>query len=75
MTNQITLSKERKNKAIEAIKLYFLKERDEDLGDLAAILILDFMIEAIGPSIYNQGLHDAIAFYQEKAEDIYGLEK
>lgn len=72
---KIELSQERKNEAITKIKNYFLNERDEEIGDLSASLLLDFFVNELGPSIYNQGLYDAIAFYQEKAEDIYSLEK
>jgi uncharacterized protein (DUF2164 family) len=35
---------------------YFAAERDEELGDLAVTLLLDFIAEEIGPFFYNQGL-------------------
>ena len=41
---RITLTKEKKEDMILAIKNYFLNERDEALGDLAASLIMSFVV-------------------------------
>jgi uncharacterized protein (DUF2164 family) len=61
---------ERRAVAIAEIKQYFLEERDEDLGDLAARLILDFFLDRVGPLVYNQGLDDAQAWFQRRLEDL-----
>jgi len=74
MNKRINLSKENKAKIISEIKRYFIEERDEEIGDLAADLMLDFIIEHIGPSIYNQGIRDSILYMTEKVDDLYGLE-
>jgi uncharacterized protein (DUF2164 family) len=71
----LKLTSDKKFEAIEEIKCYFQNERDEEIGDLAAMLLLDFIIDKIGPHFYNQGLHDAITFITEKTEDLFGLEK
>ncbi len=60
---------------ITAIKAYFLKERDEDLGDLAASIILDFFLEELAPHIYNQGVHDSYRYMEERIEDLLGILK
>jgi len=70
---RIVLKDEIKKDMIGEIKKFFLEEKDEDLGDLGALLILDFFIEKLGPQIYNQGLDDAHLFISEKLEDLYGL--
>ena len=44
---------------IAEIKHYFAKERDEDLGDLAAGMVLDFITEKLAPDFYNQGVDKA----------------
>jgi len=75
MRNSIKLSESRKKKIIEDIKEYFYKERGEEIGILAAELFADFIIEEIGPELYNQGLIDAKKFIEEKTEDIYGIMK
>ena len=59
---------------ISHIKDYFSNERDEELGDLASELILDFFINELGPYIYNQGIEDAYAYIQDKADDLFGLQ-
>ncbi len=69
------LSKELKKQAVDDIKKYFLEHRDEEMGQLAAELLLDFMIEKVGKVIYNQGIKDAHTFMSEKVEDLYALEK
>lgn len=71
----ITLSEELKKQAIDDIKNYFIERRDEEIGQLAAELFLDFMIEKVGVTIYNQAIRDAQAFMSEKVDDLYGLEK
>ena len=59
---------------ISHIRDYFSKERDEELGDLASELILDFFINELGPYIYNQGIEDSYAYIQDKADDLFGLQ-
>ena len=74
MNNKLKLTKEAKKKAIEDIKNFFMNERDEEIGNLASSILLDFIIEKIAPVFYNQGLEDAISFMKERVEDMYGLE-
>lgn len=69
------ISKDKKEKMIKSIKTYFLNERDEDLGDLAAELILDFITKELAPEFYNQGIQDAYRYMKDKAEDMLELEK
>lgn len=71
----INLSQELKKQAIDDIKRYFLENREEDIGQLAAELLLDFMFEKVGAVIYNQAIRDAHTFISEKVEDLYALEK
>ncbi|MFZ7134201.1 MAG: DUF2164 domain-containing protein [Eubacteriales bacterium] len=73
--DSIKLSKEKKQDMVHAIKSYFLKEREEELGDLASSLILDFFIEELAPEIYNQGIYDAYYFLNDKLEDLLSIQK
>ncbi|MFA5269138.1 MAG: DUF2164 domain-containing protein [Methanoregula sp.] len=73
--NLLTLTKERRDGLISEIKNYFSKEREEELGDLAAGLILDFMIEKIGPEFYNQGVSDSHKYMHDAAEDLLSIRK
>lgn len=69
------LSREKREQLISEIQHYFLKERDEELGNLAAAMILDFFMEKIALHFYNQGIEDAYQFISEKLEDLHGLHK
>ncbi len=68
----ITLSKESKSHLITSIKRYFSENMEEEIGDLKSELLLDFVIKEVGPSIYNQAITDAQAYFQEKVEDLDG---
>lgn len=71
--NQIELSKEERQLAINEIISYFATEREEEIGELAGGLILDFILEKIGPHIYNQAVADMQKYIMEKADDMYGF--
>ena len=71
----IKISKEKKAKMIVDIQKYFLEERDEDLGDLASDMVLDFFIENLAPEFYNQGVQDAYVYMRDRIEDVLEIEK
>ena len=73
--NLIELDKETKQTLISEIKEYFLQERQEEIGDLAASILLKYITENIGPAFYNKGIRDAIAYMNDRVDDMYGLEK
>ena len=73
--NPVKLNKEIREEMISSIKRYFEKERDEELGDLAAGLILDFITEELAPEFYNQGVYDSYKFMNLHCEDLLGLLK
>ncbi|HPR17400.1 MAG TPA: DUF2164 domain-containing protein [Candidatus Cloacimonadota bacterium] len=72
---KLELSEARKQKAIEEIIKFFFNERDEEIGELAATILLDFILEKLAPAFYNAGIKDAVKFMSERVEDLYGLEK
>lgn len=55
---------------LESIKRFFASELDEDIGDLKAMLVLEFVVAEIGPSVYNQAIADAQAFITDKVTDL-----
>ncbi|MEL7565768.1 MAG: DUF2164 domain-containing protein [Dehalobacterium sp.] len=73
--HKIQVNKEARKDMILEIKTYFLKERDEDLGDLASGLILDFFMEKLAPYAYNQGVYDSYKYMGERTEDLLGILK
>jgi uncharacterized protein (DUF2164 family) len=68
----ITLSDDTTKKALGSLKRYFDEQRDEELGDLQAHLLLEYIVEEIGPSIYNAALADAQVYLRERLEDLDG---
>jgi uncharacterized protein (DUF2164 family) len=75
MNAKFSLSKEKRDEMVKEIKEYFLRERDEDLGDLSSRLILDFFMDKIAPEFYNQGVYDSYRYANEKIEDLLALQK
>lgn len=62
-----------------AIQRYFAEEREEEIGELAANNILEFITKNLGSYYYNQGVRDsrniAVQRSQLLEEDLFALEK
>jgi uncharacterized protein (DUF2164 family) len=69
------LSKNTKEEMAAEIQTYFMEERGEELGDLAARLMLDFITEKLGPTFYNLGVQDSYQYLSQKLEDLFEIEK
>ncbi len=54
----IELAKEVREEAVKSIERWFQEQRDERIGNIAAGALLGFMLEEIGPSIYNRAVAD-----------------
>ena len=55
----ITLSDDERQRAVATLQRYAKNEMNAPIGDLAAGLLLDFILEEIGPTVYNRALADA----------------
>lgn len=56
-----------------SIKRYVAENLDQDIGDLKADLLLDYVVREIGPTIYNQAIADAQAYFQGRVADLEGV--
>ncbi|MBS1817326.1 MAG: DUF2164 domain-containing protein [Acidobacteria bacterium] len=56
-----------------SIKRYVAEELDQEIGDLKAGLMLDFVLKEIAPTIYNQAIADAQAYFQARVADLEGV--
>ena len=65
-----TISGESEKEIISSIKRFFAEFLDEEIGDLKASLLLKFVLEEIGPCVYNQAILDAQARLQESVSDL-----
>jgi len=72
---EIDLTKEVRAVLVESLKRYYWNERNEELSSLGAELLLDFIVNDIGPYIYNKAIEDSYAYMNERIEDLLGLEK
>ena len=69
----IELSPETTKQLQASIKRYFAENLDQDIGDLKAGLLLNYCLKEIGPSIYNQAIADAQAYFQGRVGDLEGV--
>ena len=54
----IEIAKEARQQAVQSIERWFLDERDEKIGNIAASALLGFFLEEIGPLVYNRAVAD-----------------
>lgn len=69
----ITVPEDARKQAIAMLKEYFADNMDEEIGDLKAGLLFDFILAELAPTIYNQAIADARAFFDEHLEDLAGV--
>ncbi len=55
----IELDKSQRPSAIASIERYFKEHLDQRIGNVQVGALLNFLLEEIGPSIYNRGVADA----------------
>ena len=69
----ITLKDETRRDLLASIKRYVAENLDQDIGDLKAGLLLDYVLEEIAPSVYNQAIQDAQRYFQDRVSDLEGV--
>lgn len=67
---EIRLKKEVEEQLTGSLRRYWKQEEGDELGELRAQMFLKFILEEIGPSIYNQAIADAQAYMQEKTSEM-----
>lgn len=55
----LQLDKEQEEVLLDELRAYMSNELDMDIGNLPAKFLLDFMVDLIGPKIYDQAISDA----------------
>ena len=64
------ISEEKRKESIEEIINFFINNRDEEIGIIAAGDILDHFLQTVGIQIYNKGIEEAINFLRDRFESI-----
>jgi uncharacterized protein (DUF2164 family) len=66
----IEISPEARKRGVASIRRYFTEELELEIGDLKAGLLFDYVVAEHGPTIYNQAIADARAFFEERSADL-----
>jgi uncharacterized protein (DUF2164 family) len=66
----ISLPDHARKQAIASIKRYCAEELEQDLGDLKAGLLLDFILKEIAPTVYNGAITDAQTYLRDRLIDL-----
>ena len=69
----IEFDQEIERRLLALIKRYFAEELDSEIGDLKAILVLRFVLNEIGPTIYNHAVGDVARHLREVVDEIDGV--
>tara|TARA_R110000782_G_scaffold67911_3_gene137048 strand:- start:1627 stop:1866 length:240 start_codon:yes stop_codon:yes gene_type:complete len=69
---EITLTPERRDALCRLVQQKFQTEFDEALSEFRAAEIVDLMLKAMGPAVYNQAVQDVRAHLQGKLDDLDG---
>jgi len=66
----IELTKEQIADIVPSLQRYFREELDEELSELRAKLLLDYLMKEVAPFAYNNGVRDAEKYFRDKVEDL-----
>ncbi len=66
----IELPKEARKEAIVSIERYFRENMEEPIGNVAAGALLGFILDEIGPLVYNKAVADVQERIQARVSEI-----
>lgn len=69
---KLELTDDRKRKLQDKLAVMFRDEFDENLSDFRASQMLELVLEAVGPSVYNQAVQDVRGYLQTRVDDLEG---
>lgn len=69
----VKLDSETQEYLLGSIRRFFLEELDSDIGDLKAGLVLDYFVNEVAPSVYNQAIADAQSTLEQSVADLSGV--
>jgi len=62
------IDRQRRRAMVRELQTWLLDERGEEVGELAAGFILDYVLDLAGPDLYNAALADAAKAFREHAD-------
>ena len=66
----IQLSDDQRDEAVAAIQAYSEENMEEPMGNIAASALLEFFVQEIGPSVFNQAVAQARDLLQTRIMDL-----
>lgn len=68
----VALTDDATEKAVASIRRYFSEQLDQEVGELQARLLLEFVLKEIAPSVYNAAITDAQIYLRDRVADLDG---
>jgi len=62
------IDRQRRRAMVRELQTWLLDERGEEVGELAAGFILDYVLDLAGPDLYNAALADAAKAFRQHAD-------
>ena len=69
----LTIPDDARKRATAALRAYVSEHWEDDIGDLKAGLLLEFILTELAPTVYNQAIADARGFFEDRAGDLAAL--
>ena len=66
----IELSKQEREAIIPSMQKFFREELEQDLSEMRASFLLDYILKEIAPCAYNKGVKDSESYFRNKIEDL-----
>ena len=70
---KIQLNKEEMGQLIASIQKYFKEEQEQEISELQARLLLNYVLKEIAPFAYNQGVRDVESYLLTQIGDLRGI--
>jgi uncharacterized protein (DUF2164 family) len=66
----ISLPDEARSQALASIKRYVSEKLEIECGELQSRMLLDFFLEELAPTVYNEAIKDAQRYFLEHVSDL-----
>lgn len=66
----IEISKKNRIEIIASIQRYFEENMEEKIGNMTAAALLDFLLEELGPLVYNKAVSDVQERLQSRVMEV-----
>lgn len=64
------LTPQQNTELVHSLRKYFSTELNQELSELQAKLLLDYLFKEVAPLAYNRGVQDAEKYFRTKLEDL-----